>query len=183
MSIEEYTEIKNPGELEVFLHQTVTFHDSMLKELQMINRAFVMESKSMDMWHRFDVKILFQTQWDPIAFELVCLDVSYLSTTEPDVFEGSSGNFIESPEQLIKLSLDGEFVVHCKRLYYKLSPELYGNNEHLGSQVPCNEMVKAEILEDEWRQCGNCSDAWEVSVSRKIATCPSCNKVTYLNGT
>ncbi len=181
--MEEYTEIKSAEELEVFLHQTVTFHDSILKELQMINRGYVMENKSMNMDHRFDVKILFQTQWEPIAFKLICENVKHLSATGPEEFMGSSGKFTESPEQLIDLSLDGEFVIQCERLFFKLTPELHGNNEHLGSQVPSSDMISAEILEKEWRQCGNCSDAWEAPLARKISTCPSCNQVTCLSRT
>ena len=73
MRMEDYTEIRSSEELDNFLHQTVSFHDGMVKELQMINRGYVMEDKSMNMDHQFDVKILIQTQWDPIAFELVLI--------------------------------------------------------------------------------------------------------------
>ena len=178
-----YIEITSPEELDRFLHETITFHDGMVKELQMINRGYVMENKSMNMGHRFDAKILFQTQWDPIAFEVICVGVSQLNTTGPEEFMGSSGNFANSPEQFIELSLDGDFVVQCKRLFYKLTPELHGNSEHLGSQIPSTNMTQAKILEGNWRQCGECCDAWEVSSLLKIATCPACNTVTCLSNT
>lgn len=176
--MKDYTEIKSPDELERFLHEKVTFHDGMLKEMQIINRGYVMKNKSMNMDHRFDAKLLFQTQWDPIAFELVCIGVNHFNATGPEEFMGSSGRFIDSPEQLIELSLDGDFIIQCKQLFYKITPELHGNNEHLGSQVPSTEMVSATKLDRNWRQCGECSNAWEVSPEIEIATCPSCDKVT-----
>lgn len=158
MSMKDYTEIKSPEELDQFLHEKVTFRDGMLKEMQIINRSYVMENKSMNMDHGFDARILFQMQWDPVAFELVCIGVNYLNATGAEEFMGSSGKFIESPEQ-------------------------YGNNEHLGSQVPSVDMVLATKLENNWRQCGECCNIWEVSSALKIATCPSCNKVTCVNNT
>ncbi len=183
MSMEEYTEIKSSDELDQFLHEKVTFHDGMLKEMQIINRGYVMENKSMNMDHSFDAKNLFQTQWDPVAFELVCIGVSHLKATGAEEFMGSSGKFIESPERLIELSLDGDFIIQCKQLFYKITPGLYGNSEHLGSQIPSVNMVLATKLENNWRQCSECSNIWEVSSVLKIATCPSCNKVTCENNT
>jgi len=146
----------------------------------MINRGFVHKNKSMDMSHQFDARILFQTQWDPIAFELLCINVSHLSATGPEEFSGSSGKVIQVPETLIELSLDGEFTVQCKKLFYKLCPEKYGNLEHLGSEIPSCNMVCATLIEPGWRQCSNCSEAWQIEDYRKISTCPKCNTVTEL---
>lgn len=183
--MEGYIEIKSQEELNQFLYETVTFHDGMLKEMQVINRGYVMKDKSMNMDHRFDSKILFQTQWEPIAFELVCIGINHLNITSSEEFTGSpsEGEFVDSPVQQIELSLDGDFVIQCEKLFYKITPKFHGNSEHFGSQVPSTNMVQATKLENIWRQCGNCSNAWEISLVFKIATCPSCNKITCLRNT
>ncbi|MEX2962304.1 hypothetical protein [Microbulbifer sp. TYP-18] len=180
MRIGDYTEIISAEDLEKFLEKTVTFHDSMMKEMQAINRGYVMQDKSMNMDHRLDVRVLFQAQWNPSSFELLCINVSHLNITGPEEFMESAGKIIESPDRLIELSLDGELVIQCKRLFFKLTPDFIGNNEHFGSQIPSSSMVVAQSLVGEWRQCGNCGNAWELSSTRKIATCPSCNSVTYI---
>jgi len=178
-----YIEIATAEELHVFLHETVTFHDSLIKEVQMINRGYVMEDKSMNMGLQFDTRILVQSQWEPIAFELLCIDTKKLLAIGPEEYMGSRGEIIDSPERLIKISLDGEFAVECKKLFYKLTLEAFGNYEHLGSQVPSDDMVQAELLNNNWWQCGGCSEAWQVDVGRKYSTCPKCNRVAELCST
>ncbi len=178
--MENYIEITTAEELEKFLYETVAFHDSMVKELQMINRGYVKKDKSMVTSHRFDTRILIQSQWNPIAFELVCIDTQHLSAIDPREYMGCSGKFIESPEKLIELSLDDDFIVQCKKLFYKLCPEYFGNYEHLGSQIPTDEMQQGISLGSNWWQCSNCSEAWQVDEGRKYSTCPKCNGVAKL---
>ena len=182
--MKSYIEITSAEELESFLHETVTFHDSILKEMQMVNRGFLMENKSMDMDLRFDSRLLFQVQWEPIAFEVIATDIQQISAIGAQEYAGSGGVFHSTPVQLIELSLDNkELFIQCKRFFYKLRPELIGCTEHLGSQVPSHSMINASHLEGGWRQCANCSNAWEVDIRVKISTCPSCNQVTDANGT
>ena len=181
--MENYIEICTAEELEKFIHETVTFHDSMVKEVQMINRGYVMENKSMDMSHQFDARILIQSQWDPIAFELVCIDIKQLNVIGSRDYMGSHGKVIEIPKKIIEISLDNEFIIQCKSLSYRLTPELFGNYEHLGSQVPSDKMIEVTHLDLNWWQCDNCSEAWQIEAIRKYSTCPKCNSVIKLSNT
>lgn len=185
--MEGYTEIATQIELDKFLDHVGYFHDSMIKELQMINRGYVMKNKLMVMAHQFDTRILFQSQWDEIAFELLCIDTREISVTDPEVFFDCVGKIIvldsrlrDPPSQLIELSFDHGFSLKCKRLFYKLCPDLYGNYEHLGSQVPSDKMLKAGYLGSNWWLCENCCEAWEVDSGRMYSTCPKCNHVARL---
>lgn len=177
----DYIEISTEGELTKFLDETVSFHDSLIKEIQMINRGYVQENQSMVYSHQFDARILVQSQWNPIAFELLCIDVKHFNITGAEEYWGGGGKVLETLSgKLVKLSLDDAFCVQCKKLFYKLTLEKFGNYEHLGSQVPTDKMIQAIHLDTNWWQCGNCSDAWQVDEGRQYATCPTCNNVVEL---
>ena len=107
----------------------------------------------------FDSKILFQTQRKPEAFEIICIGINTLNLIEAREFMGASGSVIESPVREVELSLDGEFIIKCERMFYRFAPELIGCHEHLGSQVPTPKMVKASEISEGWRQCATCSEA------------------------
>ena len=51
--MDNYIEIESQKDLNEFINSKVSFHDSMIKEMQMLNRGFVHENLAMDMGHRF----------------------------------------------------------------------------------------------------------------------------------
>src|SRR5262245_6197782 len=55
-----YTEIATQIDLDALLDRTARFHDSMIKELHVVNRANVASDHSMLMNHRFDARLLLQ---------------------------------------------------------------------------------------------------------------------------
>ena len=104
--MKSYIEIKNQEDIDHLIQSEFSFHDSMVKEMQILNRGFVNKNRSMDMSHRFDCKILIQTQWKPEAIEVVCIGVKVLNIVGPEEFMGASGSVKHSPETEIMLSLD-----------------------------------------------------------------------------
>lgn len=48
-----YTEIETQADLDDLLGRAAGFHDSMVKELRVVNRAYVRSDRSMVMNHRF----------------------------------------------------------------------------------------------------------------------------------
>jgi hypothetical protein len=58
----------------------------MLKELDVVNGAHVNSGHSMPINHRLDAPLLVQTQWSPLAIELVLTGVEKLRTADPGAY-------------------------------------------------------------------------------------------------
>jgi hypothetical protein len=61
--MKDYTEIRSQEEMDALLSRLAGFHDSMAKELHVANRGWIDEGRSMTMTHRFDARLLIQSQW------------------------------------------------------------------------------------------------------------------------
>jgi hypothetical protein len=81
-----YTEIETQSELDSLLDRAAGFHDSMIKELHLVNRAYVSSDHSMFMNHRFDAQLLVQTQWTPFAVEIIFIGIEEMRTDSASDF-------------------------------------------------------------------------------------------------
>ena len=76
---DKYSEITTQLEMDALLARVAGFHDAMAKELHLSNRGWVEPDRSMMMSHRFDARLLVQSQWDPVAIELLFIGIETLS--------------------------------------------------------------------------------------------------------
>lgn len=83
-----YTEIETQADLDDLLGRAAGFHDSMVKELRVVNRAYVRSDRSMVMNHRFDARLLVQTQWPPFALEIVLIGIEELQSENATEYWG-----------------------------------------------------------------------------------------------
>lgn len=160
------------------------FHDSMTKEIHLTNRGYVQADKSMVMSHRFDAQVLVQSQWNPFAIELLFTGIEDLCLKSPREYWGASGVVETGIKPLgtsrITMSFDRSLKIVCGDLLYRVREDWLGQRSFLKSEVPAAEAVSARTIQDTWRQCSSCSDAWEEPTSDEFAYCPSCGLLTQL---
>jgi hypothetical protein len=85
-----YSEIETQTELDALLQRVAGFHDSVVKEFYLVNRAHVNPDHSMSMNHRYDARLLIQTQWQPFALEIVLIGVEELRTDAAGEYWGAT---------------------------------------------------------------------------------------------
>src|ERR1700730_17768045 len=102
-----YTEIATQADLDALLDRTAGFHDSMVKELHLVNRAYVSSDHSMIMNPRFDAQLLVQTQWPPFALEIILTGVEEMRTDNAREFWGATGSLehTSAPTERRRVSL------------------------------------------------------------------------------
>jgi hypothetical protein len=182
--VKSYIEVTIQNEMDSLLNSIAGFHDSMTKELHIINRGFVAENYSMIMAHQFDAQVLVQSQWKPYAIELVFTNVLHLNISDASEYGSASGSVekIASPVERVKItmSFDKSFVISAEQLFYRVRSEWLGKQSFFGSEVPSVEAILAAQTEDNWRQCSVCRNIWEASLTEQFVLCPSCNLLTEL---
>ena len=75
-----YAESEPQAQLDVLFQCIAGLHDSMVKELYVVNRAHVNDDHSMTLNHRFDARLLVQIQRPPFAIEIVLIGIENLRT-------------------------------------------------------------------------------------------------------
>lgn len=181
----EYTEIKTHEEMETLLNSFAGFHDSMTKEIRIINRGFVSADHSMMMSHRFDAQIFIQSQMKSFALELLFCGVITLDISGSEEYCGALGEVqkFESPveKQVVRIDFDSMLKVEAEQLFIAKRNDWFGAEYRLKGEIPSPGAIPATIIEGNWRQCSDCCDAWEVSPEIRFALCPNCKKLTELN--
>ena len=179
-----YRSVGSQVDMDDLLTSIAGFHDSMAKEIHLVNRGYVAPDKSMAMGHRFDAQVLIQSQWEPLALELLFIGIAELSMNDPGEYWGASGivKAIDSPVKKteITMSFDSALKIVCSQLLYRTRREWLGKQSFLRSEVPMPEAVSAHSLQDNWRQCSSCSDAWVEPLHEEFSYCPDCGLLTQL---
>lgn len=180
-----YNPITCRADIDRLLASIAGFHDSMTKEMHLVNRAFVRPDASMVMGHRYDVQVLIQSQWEPFAIELLFTGVRELSLGTAGEYWGASGRveLITTPveQQRITMMFDSELKIVSEHLWYRVRKDWLGRRAFLTSEVPCADTVPAHPLQDGWRQCSSCADAWQESPDKRLSYCPNCEQLTELH--
>ncbi len=159
-----------------------SMHDSLLKEYHVINRGYVNADYSMTMAHSFDGIFLFQTQSAPLSILFLLLDIENIHIDSPDEIYSGRGEIIPGIDDEKKISIIADGInITSKHLFHKMHPESFGPSAFLGSEIPSLKMYTARLDEDNWRQCGNCSNMWQVDPKIEIAVCPECLQLTAVN--
>jgi hypothetical protein len=179
-----YRRISSQDEMDRLLDSIAGFHDSLTKEIHITNRGYVQADKSMAMSHKFDAQVLVQSQWNPFAIELLFVGIEDLCLNSPRESWGASGVVETGIKPLgasrITMSFDHSLKIVCGELLYRVRDNWLGQQCFLRSEVPAPEAVSAKSIQDNWRQCSSCSDAWEVPICDEFAYCPSCGLLTQL---
>jgi hypothetical protein len=181
-----YTEIATQADLDALLDRAAGFHDSMVKELRVVNRAYVSSDHSMLMNHRFDAQLLVPTQWPPFALEIVLTGVEELRTDNASEFWCATG-MIEhtkppTERRRVSLKFDSSFVVVAERMFVRDRSDWLGPKPLLRSEVPEPDCAPATTIIDRWRQCSACADAFEAAPDEIHVVCPTCGRMTELSG-
>lgn len=176
-----YIEVTTTHDLKKFEDVVDGFVDAIIKEMHVLNRSFVQkDSRGLVMESGFDVQIIFQSQNRDHDVEVILRGVRSLSQIDPDVFDdGMLCSIIETkgwPEREIKIGgLIGSQMFYRRR-------DKAGEPPVLGPEIPSPEALPATPLDGDWRQCSQCCDAWKESESVVFSRCPSCGRLTELNG-
>ena len=180
-----YDRVSSQAEMDRLLASIAGFHDSMTKEVHLVNRAFVRPGGSMVMDHRYDAQVVIQSQWDPFGIELLFTGIQELNLGPAGEYWGASGRVerITAPieQQRITMTFDSEFKIVSEHLWYRVRKDWLGKNAFLTSEVPSGEAVPAHVVQAGWRQCSSCREAWEELPEKEFSYCPSCERLTELH--
>ncbi|HKF46633.1 MAG TPA: hypothetical protein VKB38_04695 [Terracidiphilus sp.] len=171
------------------LASIVRFHDSLTKEIHLVNRSSVRNDSSIvhsaGIEEAFDAQVLIQSQWEPHAMELLFVGVHELQVGKAMVHWEATGvvEAKHAPVESLRVSMafDSDLKVSSKELFYRVRADWLGTKARLKSEVPSPHALMATQLEGGWRQCSTCSDAWEEVLNETYAYCPSCGHLTELN--
>lgn len=179
-----YTEIRTQAEMDALLSRLAGFHDSMTKEIHLVNRGWIEEDRSMTMTHRFDSRVLIQSQWQVPGLELLFVGISSLETSDPGEYWGAQGAIVRQnvPVETTKIvmSFDESLKITAERAFFVERPTWTGLKARFGAEVPRPECVSATALEGTWRQCSSCAEAFEAQPEETYVVCPKCNELTEL---
>jgi len=179
-----YETVRTQEEMDRLLASIAGFHDSMTKEIHLVNRGYVCPDKSMVMTHRFDAQVLVQSQWEPFAVELLFQGIRELQLDGPGEYWGASGTveFITAPVETrrVKMAFDSALKIVSDSLYYRVCTECLGPRSFLKSEVGSSDAIPATVLQERWRQCSSCQDAWEEQLTELFSYCPNCGQFTEL---
>ncbi len=179
-----YSEITTQEEMDALLARVAGFHDSMAKELHLLNRGWVGPDRSMMMNHRFDARLLVHSQWEPAAIELLFVGIERLLTEDPGEYWGASGTveLVTSPveKRRVSIAFDDALSITAERLFTVDRPNWTGPRSRFGEEVPHPECVPATRVGDRWRQCSVCADAFEEEEEVLYCLCSGCGVMTEL---
>ena len=184
IGMHSYHNIDSQDDMDRLLASIKGFHDSMTKEIHLTNRGYIQPDKSMVLSHRFDAQLLIQSQWEPFAVELLFIEIEDLRLAGPDEYWGASGTVETGVMPLdrsrISMSFDSRLKIVCGKLLYRIRASWLGKESFLKSEIPSPEVVPANAIQDNWRQCSACFDAWEAPVCDEFAYCQNCGRLTQL---
>lgn len=180
MKIDEFTKLDSPEKIESFLDDISRFHDSLIKEIHLVNTAFVDSNRSMSMDFEYNARLLIQSQFNPIGIEMILIDIRKIHFVKLFEIFGGTIKEIKENEELIELTFDDEVQLECRDILFKIQEGYFGNQVFLNGQVPKENMVYSVKIENSWRQCEHCSEAWKLDEKIEISACPKCNKLTEL---
>jgi len=184
LEVQLYTEVSTQSDMDQLLGSIAGFHDSMTKEVHLINRGAVLANHSMDMSHRLDAQVLIQSQWPPFALELLFTNIKTFELKSAREYWDASGVVEERlkpvAERIITMRFDRYLKIVAERLHIRTRDNWLGHLPFFGTEVPTPDAVPARVLQGQWRQCSICADAWEAESREDFSRCPNCGAITQL---
>ena len=185
----DYIQINDENEMNEIDKEFAGFHDCLLKEVHLINRAFTDSKNQMFMNFKIDAELYFQSQYKRKGLYILCENVIQYSMKEQDeVYEGHGlvitnyNKMNEEKQKEIVFRIDSDMLqISCRKAAYKIEENSFGSKARLKAEIPNIEMLPAEILGSNVRLCGGCANVIEVDDSEKFVFCESCYSVTVGN--
>jgi len=178
--LDKFNEIRTNEDMEKFLSAVGDFHDGILKEVHILNSAFVHENLSMTCNFKYDMRLLVQRQWEnPSAVEIILNNVTEMKMDQPDCIWSASGKVVSRKDDgaiEISFKLDNSYF-SCKRMFWRPSSEWMGKASRFGEYISLDSLHPYEVLEDGWVMCSNCCDAWQPG-QNSVIQCPKCSGLT-----
>jgi hypothetical protein len=182
--MKDYSEVTTQDELDALIDSFGDFHDSMTKEIHMVNRGGVLADHTMLMKHQFDAQIIIQSQWQPYAIELLFCDVLQFSIDDALDYVSTTGSVkqesIANETLRVELKFDTAVKISARRLFFRVQPDYLGIGARLRSEVPSPTAIGAKLIEGGWRQCLDCTETWEDDPQATYSVCPKCLVLTEL---
>lgn len=182
--MKDYSEVTTQDELDALIDSFGDFHDSMTKEIHMVNRGGVLADHTMLMKHQFDTQIIIQSQWQPYAIELLFCDVLQFSIDDALDYVSTTGSVkqesIANETLRVELKFDTAVKISARRLFFRVQPDYLGIGARLRSEVPSPTAIGAKLIEGGWRQCLDCTETWEEDPQAAYSVCPKCLVLTEL---
>lgn len=179
-----YTQISTQSDMDQLLDSVAGFHDSLTKEIHLVNRGSVRPDGDMIMEHRYDSQILLQSQVEPGAIELLFINVLKIQLAEAGEYWSASGTveYLGSPNEKrsVAMKFDSGLNIVAEELWYCRRKDWLGRRAFLTSEVPAGGAVPAHSIQEDWRQCSSCKDAWQERSEVEFAYCPTCERLTEL---
>jgi hypothetical protein len=182
-AMKHYSEVNNEAEIETLLELLHGFHDAMSKELHVMNRGFVESDGSMYEGQTFDVRLLLQSQWELRAVEFIFVGVTRLNISEAGPYWTGNATIrrdSKTDETEIQFDLDGDLTISAKQAFWRARPDWSGPASRFGTEIPLPDAVTARTVENTWRQCTACSDAFQCPRNIEYMRCPGCGLLTQL---
>jgi hypothetical protein len=178
-----YIKIQNEADIENLLAKMGGFHDSMTKEVHMVNRGYVEQDGSMIMPDSLDAQVLIHSQTEPFAIELLFISIKYFEINDAEEY-WSANAWVEQEKntdlQTIHFDFDSDFRIIAKELYCRDRSDWIGPAARLGFEVPSPAAISAIRLDGTWRQCSGCADAFEADEESVYVLCPKCGCLTKI---
>lgn len=176
-----YLELTAEPEIDALERRMEGFHDALLKELQVVNRAWVNADRSMPLDDRFDLRLLVQSQGQLRALDLLAIGVRSLVLGASG--ESLSGSIalrrIDRPVERLEFTLTiGEARLVCDRLFVAERPDWHGPDARFRGLVPSPDAVPARDLGHGCRQCSVCATAFDAADRGPFVACPGCGRLT-----
>lgn len=117
------------------------------------------------------------------GIEFVFLDVGMFSVQAFDELRFRHDYSVHSGHTVAfaNAELGRECYINAKSVFVKFLGQAYlGVDLLLGFEFPADEAYCANALDGCWRQCTNCSNAWEENPKVKFSRCPDCGELTRL---
>lgn len=189
MAMRSYVEVTTQNEMDQLIELLEAFSDGLVKEVRIANRGYALDH-SFVVPDSADVQVLAQAESpnQPRAIELVFIDVTkcdFKSRADcypvTGIVKRTKLIISDIEEVQIEVTLDGSLSISAKRLFYQVRNSWLGPKDYLVSAVPSPTAIIAKAIEENWRQCSNCSDAWEEKPENKFSVCPTCRQITELH--
>lgn len=183
-----YREIVTQEQLDELTAGLAEFHDTLVKEVHMVSRAFMDANRSVHLHSGRDLRLLLNPQWASPSVEFLCCNVSCFTWLgDPLGLNDTAWHGVASLQrasgtvdrQEVRIEIERELKVFCERLFVAERPDWVGPAARLQGEVPALGMSKARDLGAGVWQCGNCCATFPPSQAGDCAHCPECHSLTH----
>lgn len=179
-------EIRTQDDFETLVSQ-INWTDAFLRECYIVSPAFLLRDKTDSKVLQTSgsggltvrMLVLLGSDRNTASVEFVFEQVGQISVTAGMQMDLSCA--IDTWQKTVYFTRDQRQYITGRCLWYELLDEkTWGPRLRYGSHMPDENAIEAVGIDDGWRQCTECKDAWEESPHEVFSICPSCLRMTQL---